>query len=271
MECVDLYPRIETALTCAEVGRKLSLTVALEADWQAQRLRRDNAAPLYRLPEAGRPLRPPLVSPSQVPKRSLATTEGHAALIHAIAHIEFNAINLALDAAWRFRDMPDAFIGDWLRIAAEEAGHFALLQQRLAEIGYAYGDFPAHDGLWSMTYKTDHDPLVRMALVPRVLEARGLDATPGIQRRLQSMGDHASVAILDVVLREEIGHVKVGNYWFAWLCQQRGLEPLATFRQLLADYGLEQYRGPYNLLARQQAGFSPKELEMLELALSAPH
>ncbi|XLM22000.1 ferritin-like domain-containing protein, partial [Chromobacterium piscinae] len=136
------------------------------------------------------------------------------ALLHAIAHIEFNAVNLALDAAWRFRDMPDGFVDDWLRVAAEEAGHFRLLQGRLAELGFSYGDFPAHDGLWTMCRKTDHDAMIRMALVPRVLEARGLDVTPGIQRRLAGIGDHASVAVLDIILRDEIGHVQIGNRWF---------------------------------------------------------
>ncbi|MEJ8676202.1 ferritin-like domain-containing protein [Chromobacterium amazonense] len=260
---VSLYPLLEQALLCRHVEEKLLLAERLFQDWRAGSLARLAADPPYALPEAGRPERPELVHPAKVPRRGLSTRQGHGALLHAIAHIEFNAVNLALDAAWRFRDMPDGFVDDWLRVAAEEAGHFRLLQGRLRELGFAYGDFPAHDGLWAMTRKTDHDVMIRMALVPRVLEARGLDVTPGIQRRLATIGDTASVAVLDIILRDEIGHVQIGNRWFCELCRQRGLEPQATFRRLLDEYAMQLHPGDYNLPAREAAGFFADELAAL--------
>ncbi|AXE36805.1 ferritin-like domain-containing protein [Chromobacterium phragmitis] len=259
----SLYPLIERALLCPEVEDKMAWTESLFRDWRTGRLARRDGPPAYALPEPGRPERPELVHPARVPKRSLSTRHGHGALLHAIVHIEFNAVNLALDAAWRFRQLPDAFVDDWLKVAAEEAGHFRLLQGRLSELGFAYGDFPAHDGLWAMCRKTDHDAMVRMALVPRVLEARGLDVTPGIQRRLAGIGDHASVAALDIILRDEVGHVLIGNRWFITLCRERGLEPQATFRGLLEEHGMRQHPGEYNLSARAAAGFFADELEAL--------
>ncbi|MBX9265412.1 ferritin-like domain-containing protein [Chromobacterium violaceum] len=259
----SLYPLIERALLCPVLEDKLALAERLHRDWRAGMLARLASPAPYPLPEPGRPERPELVHPARVPKRSLSTRRGHGALLHAIAHIEFNAVNLALDAAWRFRDMPDAFVDDWLKVAAEEAGHFRLLQGRLAELDFSYGDFPAHDGLWAMCRKTDRDAMVRMALVPRVLEARGLDVTPGIQRRLAGIGDHASVAVLDVILRDEVGHVLIGNRWFVRLCRERGLEPQATFRGLLEQHAMQLHPGDYNLDARAAAGFFADELEAL--------
>lgn len=260
---MSLYPHLEAALLCRDIERKMALVVDALQGWRDDALSRAAAPPPYALPEAGRPPRPELVHPSKVPKRSLSTRQGHAALIHAIAHIEFNAVNLALDAAWRFREMPDAFVSDWLQVAAEEARHFAMLRQRLRALDSDYGDFPAHNGLWAMSCKTDYDPLARMALVPRVLEARGLDVTPGIQRRLAGIGDHDTVAVLETILREEVGHVCIGNLWFGRLCRQRGLEPADCFQELLRRHDVQLYRGAYNLAARERAGFSLRELETL--------
>ena len=180
----------------------------------------------------GRPERPPLVEPRLLGRRGMQSQEGRAVLLHALAHIEFNAINLALDAVWRFAGMPDTFYADWLKVAAEEAHHFSLLTARLAAFGHAYGDFPAHDGLWDMCERTRGDVLARMALVPRTLEARGLDASPPIRARLQQAGDHESAAILDVILHDEIGHVLIGNRWFRYLCEQAALDPHATYVRL---------------------------------------
>ncbi len=260
-----LYPRIQAALLCSDVTDKLAATEAIHAAWQRGELQREDA-PLTRLPMAGHPERPELVHATKVPRRRPGSPQGQPAMLHAIAHIEFNAVNLALDAAWRFREMPDDFVSDWLRIAAEEAGHFRLLQGRLQQLGYSYGDFPAHNGLWEICHVTDHDVLVRMALVPRVLEARGLDASPELQRKLANIGDEASVAILDIILRDEIGHVQVGNHWFHHLCRQRALEPMATFSRLLAEYDLTAHRGSYNIDARRLAGFSEAELQWLQQA-----
>jgi uncharacterized ferritin-like protein (DUF455 family) len=181
-----------------------------------------------------------------------------------LAHIEFNAINLALDAVQRFPEMPPAFHGDWLQVAAEEAYHFTLLRDHLRAQGKEYGDFPAHDGLWEMALKTAHDPLARMALVPRLLEARGLDVTPDIQRKLKGFGDPVGAAILDIILRDEIGHVAAGDRWFRYLCRARGLQPEAAFRGLLETPGVPRPRRPFNLPARLAAGFSEGELAALD-------
>ncbi|MGC4077681.1 MAG: ferritin-like domain-containing protein [Rubrivivax sp.] len=212
----------------------------------------------------GRPPRPHLVPPAQVPQRSPFTPDGRAALLHAIAHIEFNAINLALDACWRFAGLPDDFYRDWLRVAAEEARHFRLLAGHLATLGHAYGEFDAHDGLWTMAEKTAADPLARMALVPRTLEARGLDVTPGMQARLAQAGDARAVEILDVILAEEIGHVAIGNRWFRWLCARDGLDPLTAYAGLAAKHGAPRLKGPFNTAARRAAGFDDAELAALE-------
>jgi len=211
----------------------------------------------------GRPNRPRLVPPAQLPKRSLHTREGHAALLHAVAHIEFNAINLALDAMWRFAGMPDDYYRDWLGVAAEESQHFTLLAEHLASLGHAYGDFDAHDGLWTMVEATKHDIVARMALVPRTLEARGLDATPPMRERFARAGDARAAEILDVILRDEIGHVAVGNRWYRWLCARGGLDPLAHFDHLLLQYRAPRPRPPFNLDARRAAGFSEDELDRL--------
>ncbi|MCB5187027.1 ferritin-like domain-containing protein [Methylobacillus caricis] len=211
----------------------------------------------------GRPAKPELVSPLLLKKRSMRTAEGRAALIHALAHIEFNAINLALDAVWRFAGMPAEYYEDWLKIAAEEALHFGLLHEHLQSLGYRYGDFTGHDSLWEMVAKTSDDVLARMALVPRTMEARGLDASPPLRAKLAQAGDLQAAAILDILLRDEIGHVAIGNRWYGWLCEQRGLEPVATYALLTQQYGAPKLRGPFNFPARKAAGFSEAELALL--------
>ena len=212
----------------------------------------------------GRPERPRLVPPASVPHRSPFTRDGRAALLHAIAHIEFNAINLALDAVWRFAGMPEAFYRDWLRVASEEALHFSLLDAHLRTLGHAYGDFDAHDGLWLMCERTQCDIVARMARVPRTLEARGLDATPPIQAKLARAGDHAAVAILDIILRDEVGRVAIGNRWYRFLCEREGLDAVAHYDALVARYGAPRLKPPFNLGARRAAGFSEDELALLE-------
>ena len=212
----------------------------------------------------GRPPKPALVHPRDLPKRGLGTPEGRAAFIHAIAHIEFNAIDLAWDAVYRFRGMPDAYYADWVSVANDEARHFAMLRERLQQLGYDYGDFDAHNGLWEMAEKTAHDGLARMALVPRVLEARGLDVTPGVIVKLKSLDDSATVEILETILREEVAHVAAGSRWFRWFCERAGVEPEARFRELLAEYARGVLRGPFNIEARSAAGFGEDELAALQ-------
>lgn len=226
----------------------------------------DAGAEIIEAPEGipGRPEHPLRVHPREVPNRGLGTQEGRAALCHAVAHIEFNAVNLALDACWRFSGLPGAFYNDWIRVAQDEARHFLMMRARLRELGSDYGALTAHDGLWESAEKTAHDPLVRMALVPRVLEARGLDVTPGMIHRLTELRDQATIAVLEVILAEEVEHVRIGTQWFRWLCAQRGLEPEAEFKSLLAEHGV-RLRPPLNLPARQFAGFTEAELQLVNL------
>lgn len=211
----------------------------------------------------GRPARPELVAHSRLVQRSVAALEGRAALIHSIAHIELNAIDLALDIVWRFPGMPEAFYREWVAIAKEEAKHFMLLRDHLVSLGFDYGAFQAHNGLWEMAEKTNGDLLARIALVPRTLEARGLDASPMVKKKLVSVGDHQAGAILDVILREEIGHVAVGNRWYRFLCEKRGLDPVAMYAELSDRYKAPHLRGPFNLEARRAAGFDEEELAAL--------
>lgn len=260
---MNLHPAARRVLAETGVEAKLSGATALWASWRAGEVRPAGWQDPDPLVEAGRPPRPELAPPDAMPRRELNQPDGHAALIHALAHIEFTAINLALDAVYRFTGLPEAYYEDWLRVAAEEAYHFRLLRDHLRGLGRDYGDLPAHEGLWDLARKTAHDPLARMALVPRLMEARGLDATPGIRRKLAGIGDRAGAAILDVILADEIGHVAAGDRWFRHLCARRGLEPEQAYRDLLAGSDVPRPRPPFNETARLQAGFSPQELARL--------
>jgi len=212
------------------------------------------------------PERPRLVAPAALAQRSAFTVDGRAALLHAVAHIEFNAINLALDAVWRFADLPDAYYRDWLQVAAEEALHFTLVTQHLATLDHRYGDFDAHDGLWTMVERTRGDVLARMALVPRTLEARGLDVTPAMREKFVRAGDAEAAAILDIILRDEIGHVAIGNRWYRWLCARAGRDPIVAYEELARQYRAPRPRPPFNLDARRAAGFDGAELAALQRA-----
>ncbi len=243
--------------------RKVDLTLQAENALSSGACDIDPDACPVAIDRPGRPARPELVSHNRLAGRGLGSEAGRAAFVHALAHIEFNAINLAWDAVCRFRGMPVGYYHDWVAIAYEEAQHFRLLAQRLAELDCDYGAFPAHDGLWEMAARTGHDPLVRMALVPRVLEARGLDVTPAMIKRLAAIGDSRTVEILERIYRDEIGHVEKGTHWYRYLCGMRGVEPAETFRRLLVEYNVDRPRPPLNDAAREQAGFVPEELEML--------
>ena len=248
------------ALLVQEPGQKLNavdhLRTALPVD----------TALLYLEPQGipGRPARPELVLPLKVKQRSMHTEQGRAALIHSLAHIEFNAINLALDILWRFAGMPQTFYTDWAKVACDEAYHFDLLNRHLQSLGYEYGDFPAHDGLWEMAERTANDILARLALVPRTLEARGLDASPVVRNKLAGAADHAGAEIIDIILRDEITHVAIGNYWYRYLCDLQGVDPIEHYRALAVKYRAPRLRGPFNLEARRAAGFSELELEALQ-------
>ena len=259
----DIRSMAAACLLATDPDDKLRQIRALH---QAQRLGNIDVNSSIALPyidQPGRPQRPELVQANNMPRRGFATLEGRAIMMHAIAHIEFNAINLALDAIQRFAGMPNDYYTDWLQVAAEEAYHFELVRAHLRHLGGEYGDHVAHGGLWEMCEKTSSDVLQRMALVPRVLEARGLDVTPGIQKKLAQAGDHHAVSILDIIFRDEIKHVAIGNRWYRYCCDQRGLDAIATFTELLAEFYPKGLMGPYNLVAREQAGFTATELSLL--------
>ncbi len=260
---LNLPERLGVCLRTAAPADKRACVRALCADWRAGSVAVAADVPRIGIDDPGMPQRPERVAPHRLPHRRIDTPAGRAALVHALAHIEFNAINLALDAAHRFSGMPPDYYADWLRVADEEALHFDLLTTHLATLGHAYGDFPAHGGLWSMALKTAHDPLVRMALVPRVREARGLDATPRIVDRLRAAAEARLIEILVIIERDEIGHVAIGNRWYRWLCEARGVDPAETFRRLLREYDASPLKPPFNLAARRLAGFDEAELDWL--------
>ena len=260
----ELFQAVEAAILESSAAAKCQKTDALRRLWQAGDLDRQPDSRILPIDDPGRPARPLLVDPRKLERRSVATPDGRLRLLHAFAHIEFNAINIALDAVYRFRDMPAEFITDWLRVASEEALHFSLLQQLLQQRGSGYGAYSAHRGLWDMVCKTRHDPLHRMALVPRVMEARGLDVTPGMIEKFRQVGDLEAVAILQQIYRDEIGHVRIGNHWYTALCRERQVSGEDMFRQLVEHYMGGKLRGPFNRAARIEAGFEESELVELE-------
>ena len=245
-----------SVLDVPEPERKVRRSRAAASDWRGLRITEiGTGAPPLR---PARPFRPELLPPNRVRKRKIgAGTAGRTALLHALAHIELNAIDLAWDIIARFTDegMPRDFYDDWVKVADEEAKHFALLSERLADLGAAYGELPAHDGLWQAAEATADDLLARLAVVPMVLEARGLDVTPAMIEKLRAAGDVASAKILEVIYAEEIGHVTIGRRWFQWLCERRELEPLATWQSLVRERFRGPLKPPFNEAGREEAGF----------------
>ncbi len=261
---LNLFEESGRVLYLNDLEEKLTQTERLYSAWRAGELSMQPLSDPEPIRQAGHPERPELVPPRKLKRRRLGSPIGHASMLHAIAHIEFNAINLALDAVYRFRGMPEGYYEDWLRIADEERYHFQLVRQRLNQLGYQYGDFPAHNGLWETAEKTASDPLLRMALVPRILEARGLDVNPGIMEKLDSIGDRQSVEVLKIILRDEVGHVKAGTEWFHHLCRARSLDPEQTFEQLVREHMSHAIRGPFYQSGREEAGFSESEMGFLQ-------
>ncbi len=251
------------ALMCTNITEKIKLVNELYTLKNECGLDYQSSCKIIAVEYPGRPEKPSLARFNTMPKRGKSDI-GFIETIHAICHIEFNAINLALDAVYRFRSMPDQFYKDWIQVAFEESQHFQLLNNYLIELGYQYGDFDGHNGLWKMTHETDYDVLARMALVPRVLEARGLDATPKIQKRFTNSNFKPMVGLLDIIFKDEIGHVKIGNYWYHHLCNQRNLEPIKTFEMLILKHIGEPLRGPFNIEARKLADFTEQELTYLQ-------
>jgi len=267
----DVYLQAEKLLLHDDPVAKALLTQTLYSQWQdltepqkVDLLAQPSSSCVRILPAPGRPSTPELVDAKMLPRRGMGSPAGRAALVHSLAHIEFNAINLALDAVYRFRELPCDYYTDWLRVASEEGQHFLLLHERLAELDSHYGAMPAHDGLWDMARRTDHDILVRMALVPRILEARGLDVAPPMIIKLQNMGDTSTAAILQRIYTDEITHVEVGNRWFRYVCQCRELDGTRVFRDLLKGENSAYLRSPYNREARLLAGFNEQELDLIK-------
>ncbi len=259
----NLFRRARACLVARSPQAKIACVAGLHADWHRGRLSLDDVA-VEAVVDAGVPERPPLVHPRELRKRSVATEAGRLALIHAVTHIEFNAINLACDAVFRFRGLPADFYRDWIGVALEEARHFQLLRGRLNALGGEYGDLPAHSGLWDMARRTAGDPLDRMAMVPRMLEARGLDVTPAMIARMKGADDPETADVLALILREEVGHVRLGSRWFHFLCRQRGLEPEETYFRLLDRYAGGEVICPLHRRARREAGFTEAEIARLE-------
>lgn len=262
---------MERVILLQDATQKCQAMRALAVDVkESSEAHKPNQRPETKYPEVqtittpGYPTALKLVMPREVKRRGLQSQEGRNTLMHAVAHIEFNAINLALDAAYRFRDQPLEYYQDWIQIADDEARHFGLIRDYLNLHDCDYGDMPAHNGLWDMAVRTQHDIVARMALVPRVLEARGLDVTPGMIRRLQGVGDDKAVDILKVIYQDEIGHVETGSRWFFYHCDLRDLEPRSTFLEMVETHLHGELRGPFNIAARLQAGFD--EIEMAHLS-----
>jgi uncharacterized ferritin-like protein (DUF455 family) len=262
---IELRQEALKILAASDVSDKVSKVFRLFDDYLQQRVSIDTVVTLndQGLILPGRPIRPELIPPLQVPKRKMDSVEGRASLLHSLAHIEFNAINLALDAIWRFKEMPKQYYVDWLRVAKEEAYHFTLVNSYIQSFGYAYGDFSAHNGLWEMVERTKDAVIARMALVPRTMEARGLDAVPPIRDRFEQIKEVGAVDILEIILRDEIGHVAIGNHWFNYLCERDDLSPISTYQSLAEKYRAPKLKKPFNFEARKQAGFTDEELSQL--------
>lgn len=266
----DVFCQSESVLLCADPVEKAQASIDLYVRWQGMSpsdkttaLLDTGESVIRALVSPGRPEHPRLVEPRDLPRRGLGSVAGRIGLIHSLAHIEFNAINLAVDAVYRFREMPPAYVDDWLRVASDEGQHFLLLHHRLASLDSHYGALAAHDGLWDMARRTAHDVLVRMALVPRILEARGLDVAPPMMEKLYQLGDKESGDILQRIYTDEITHVAVGNRWFRHVCEEQSQDGTAVFRDLLKGENSAYLKSPYNDEARLQAGFNKAEMALI--------
>ncbi|MEQ8354177.1 MAG: ferritin-like domain-containing protein [Kiloniellaceae bacterium] len=251
-----LAQRAVAVLATPDPQAKAALAREVAAAWRRGEISEVGSAAVPARPS--RPGRPLLKRPGEVLKRKINRgIAGRGALLHALAHIELNAIDLAVDIVARFtaEALPRAFYDDWLKVAEEEGKHFLLLARRLEDLGLAYGDLPAHDGLWQAAEETAQDLLARLAVVPLVLEARGLDVTPAMVAKLHAVEDHESAAVLQVIYDDEIGHVAIGKRWFDHLCAGRGLEAQPTWQRLVRQYFRGQLKPPFNDAARCEAGF----------------
>jgi uncharacterized ferritin-like protein (DUF455 family) len=261
---ISVFELASDCLHTASIDEKLQVTLrasALTADKRIDYLREGEPLPIS---ATVFPHFPELVEPRNLPRRGLASKQGRVALLHSLAHIELYAIHLAWDILYRFRNLPEGFYQDWVTVAAEEALHFSMLRGRLRQMGSEYGDLPAHRGLWDVAVDTVDDVLARLALVPRTMEARGLDVTPGMIEKLLQSGDLESAEILKRILHDEVGHVAIGSHWFRAICAQRGLDTETTYFDFVAQRLRGKIHGPINRELRRQAGFGESELDRLE-------
>ena len=270
--CGDLATAARQIVAAPDPADKVRLAMSTAKSWFGGRLGIATISRPFAMPDRpGRPDRPELLAPRAMPKRSPGAVKGRFALLHALAHIELNAVDMTWDLVGRFarEPMPRAFFDDWVQVGLEEAKHFGLLSNRLAELGGGYGDLPAHDGLWQAAQATGHDLLARLAVVPLVLEARGLDVGPAMIDSLARAGDDASARILEIVYRDEKRHVAFGVKWFRFLCQRAGLAPEPTFHALVRANFRGPVKPPFNDRARAEAGLTPGFYKPLS-ALGAP-
>lgn len=262
----DLYEDALSVIVCPDAEEKAQRALKTARQWQDGTGIRPAKNRRMDWPDRpGRPERPRLLPPRDMPKRRAGGKAGRINLLHALAHIELNAIDLAFDLIGRFAHlrMPEAFLTDWARVGGEEAKHFLLLQKRLQSLGSFYGALPAHDGLWEAARDTSHDLAARLAVVPLVLEARGLDVTPRMVEKLEKNGDRESAAILGVIYEDEKKHVAVGSKWFTFVCEREAKDPQSYYRQLVRTYFKGEIKPPFNKPAREQAGL-PEEFYVFE-------
>lgn len=259
------------AIREADLDRKTALTEETATRWFERRLSLRSPLDADLPVRPGRPEKPELVPPRMMEKRSLHTLKGRIALLHAIAHIELNAVDLALDIVARFatEPVPTSFFNGWMQVAFEEAKHFRMVRKRLTELGADYGDLPAHDGLWQAAHSTRNDLTARLAVVPLILEARGLDVTPSLQAKMVDTGDHESAAVLDVIYNDEKGHVAIGAKWFRFLCARERKDPSRTFQELVRANFRGSLKAPFNDIARAEAGLTPSFYRSLTSTSSA--
>ena len=261
----NIFALAEACLHDPDIEQKLMLTHQAQKLLTQGELSLASEQPPLAISSVQFPGTPILLSTREMPKRKLGSPDGIKAFFHAIAHVEFMAIYLAWDMLYRFRGMPDQFYHDWLRVADEEAQHFELIRTHLKVMNLAYGDLPAHNGLWDHATDTADDLLARLAMIPRCMEARGLDVTPAIIAKFKHINDEASVTLLTRILTDEVGHVERGSYWFKFVCEQQGLEPEAQYQRLIKKYYQGgKPKGPFNREMRIIAGFSDAELDWLE-------
>ena len=260
----NIFTLAEKVLLSPSIEQKLSLTADAFALLESGSLDFTNNDQLLSIDQVCFPDKPELIPPQKMPRRRLGTDKGRCAFIHAIAHIEFNAIHLAWDMLYRFRGLPEQFYIDWLIVAHDECRHFLMLNNHLQTLDCTYGDLPSHDSLWVMAVRTETDLLARLSLVPRYLEARGLDVTPAMLKKLHNVNDTETAKILDIILEEEVSHVEFGSKWLNYVCEQQNLSPVDVFFEKVKIYMKGQIRGPFNRELRLRAGFTEQELDQLE-------